>query len=173
MERSQKYEIVDALRQHLTEATFLIVTRQSGLNVDEQTSLRRAVRASGGVYRVTKNRLVKLALQGSPFEGLHLEEYLVGSTAMTFSTDPVAASKAVVDFAKGNDKIEIIGSALLPGQILSAQQVMAMAKLPSRDELRAALVGLVQAPAGKLVRLLTEPGGQLARIVSAQAEKLG
>jgi len=148
----------------------LVVTHQTGLTVDEATQLRRQMRGAGARYRVTKNRLMKRALEGTPFAGL--APLFTGPTAIAFSQDPVAAAKAAVEYANRNTKLTIIGGGL-QGEVLDAAAVKALATLPSLDELRGRLIGLINAPATKLARLLQTPGGQLARVLAAYAEATG
>jgi large subunit ribosomal protein L10 len=128
------------------------------------------MRSAGARYRVTKNRLVRRALEGTPFEGLM--PLFTGPTAIAFSRDPVAAAKAAVEYANRNQKLTIVGGGL-SGQPLDAAAVRALATLPSLDELRGRLIGLIQAPATKLATLLQTPGGQLARVLAAYAEQSG
>ena len=168
MDRTQKQALVETLQQDLGGSTCIVVTHQSGMSVAEATLLRRQMRDAGANFRVTKNRLAKRALEGTPFAGL--APLFTGPTAVAFSNDPVAAAKAAVTFANRNDKLTIVGGGLA-GQTLDAAGVRALATLPSLDELRAKLIGLIQAPATKLAGLLQAPGAQLARVISAHAEK--
>ncbi len=170
MDRSHKQLLVEALHQDLSETVCLVVTHQTGLSVAEATRLRREVRGAGARFRVTKNRLAKRALQGTPFAGL--APLFTGPTAIAFSHDPVAAARAAVEFANRNDKLTIVGGSL-DGRPLDAAGVRALAALPSLDELRGKIIGLVQAPATKLAGLLQAPGGQLARLLAAHAEAEG
>ena len=167
MERSQKQQLVAVLHQDLADTVCVVVTRQSGLTVAEATQLRRQMRGAGARFRVTKNRLARRALDGTRFTGL--APLFVGPTAIAFSQDPVAAAKAAVGFANRNDKLSIVGGAL-SGQVLDAAGIRALAALPSLDELRSRLIGLIGAPATKLAVLLQTPGGQLARVLAAHAE---
>ena len=146
------------------------MTHQTGLTVDEVTQLRRQMRNAGARYRVTKNRLVRRALEGTPFA--NLAPLFTGPTAIAFSRDPVAAAKAAVEYANRNNKLTVIGGGL-SGQALDAAAIKALASLPSLDELRSKLIGLLNAPATKLATLLQAPAGQLARVVAAYAEKSG
>ena len=146
------------------EANLLVITHQSGLTVSEVTQLRRRMRDAGAGYKVCKNRLVRLALEGTKFEAL--SPMFTGPTAIASSIDPVAAAKVCVDFAKDNEKLVIIGGAL-GENALDVDGVKALAKLPSLDELRAQLIGLVQAPATKVAGVVQAPAGQLARVFSA------
>ena len=168
MDRSQKADSVASLNAVFNEVGVVIVTRNLGLTVAQSSALRGKVRDAGGTYKVAKNRLAKLAAQESPYAGIG--DFLTGPTALAWSVDPVAAAKAVVDFAKTNDKIEIVGGAI-GGVVLDVNGVKALASLPSLDELRAKLIGLVQAPATKLAQLSTAPAAKLARVFAAYADK--
>ena len=168
MERSRKEELVASLRDTFNSAAIVVVTNQSGMTVAESTTLRRQMLDAEARYRVTKNRLVRLALAGTPYEGLsHL---FTGPTAIAWSTDPLAAAKVVVDFAKKNEKISIIGGGI-GAQLLSEAEVKALAALPSLDGIRAQMVGLLMAPATKITAVLQAPAGQLARVLRAYADK--
>ena len=164
MNRSQKEAQVVELRQTFDAHHLLVITHQTGLSVAEASALRRQMRDAGATYRVTKNRLVKIAIKGSKFE--QLAEQFSGPTAIAVSEDPVAAAKAVADFAKGNDKLVIVAGAL-DERALDAAAVAALARLPSLDGLRSILIGLIQAPAGKIASVLKAPAGQLARVMGA------
>ena len=168
LDRSQKQELVDALHQTLGQASLVVVTQQSGLTVAEVTNLRRQMREAGAVFKVAKNRLVRRAVEGTPFEGL--SSLLTGPTALAFSVDPVAAAKVAVEFANSNEKLAIMGGSI-GTQILDPEGVKELAKLPSMNELRAKLIGVLQAPAAKIASVLQAPGGQLARVFSAYGAK--
>jgi large subunit ribosomal protein L10 len=168
MDRSQKAESVAQLNATFREVGVVVVTRNLGMTVAQSTALRGKVREAGASYKVAKNRLAKLAIKDTNYAGL--DEMLVGPTAIATSVDPVAAAKAVVDFAKTNDRIEIVGGAM-GTQVLNAEGIKALASMPSLDELRAKLIGLVQAPATKLAQLTTAPAAKLARVVGAYAAK--
>jgi large subunit ribosomal protein L10 len=168
MDRSQKAESVASLNATFNEAGVVVVTRNLGLTVAQSTALRLKVRDAGAAYKVAKNSLAKLAINDTDYVGLG--ELLTGPTALATSVDPVAAAKAVVEFAKTNDKLEIVGGAM-GSQVLNADGIKALASLPSLDELRAKLVGLVQAPATKLAQLTTAPAAKLARVFGAYATK--
>ena len=164
MDRAQKEAAVAGLNQTFGQVSLVIVTQQSGLTVHESMDLRRKVREAGAGFKVTKNRLTRLALEGTKFQAL--QSLLTGPTAMAFSVDPVAAAKVCVEFANKNDKLTIIGGAL-GEQVLDPEGIKGLAKLPSLDELRGTLVGLLQAPATKLAGVTQAPAGQLARVFSA------
>ena len=170
MDRAQKQQLTASLHQDLADTVCVVVTHQTGLSVAEVTQLRRQMRSAGARYRVTKNRLVRRALEGTPFEGL--APLFAGPTAIAFSHDPVAAAKAAVEYANRNTKQTIVGGGL-SGQMLDAAGIKALATLPSLDELRGKIIGLLNAPATKLAVLLQTPGGQLARVLAAHAEKSG
>ena len=168
MDRTQKQQLVTTLQQDLAGCSCIVITNQTGLSVAEATELRRQMRGAGAGYRVTKNRLAKRALEGTPFASL--APLFTGPTAVAFSHDPVAAAKAAVAYANRNDKLTIVGGGL-NGQALDAAAVRALATLPSLDELRGKIIGLIQAPATKLAGLLQAPAGQLARVLAAHADK--
>ncbi len=164
MDRSRKEALVAELHQTFEDTNLVVVTQQSGLTVQEVTALRSEMREEGASFRVTKNRLAKIALQGTKFEPL--TDTFTGPTAIAVSEDPVAAAKVAVEFANKNDKLTIVGGAL-GEKVLDVDDVKALAKLPSLDELRGKIVGLLQAPAGKIVGVMNAPAGQLARVFSA------
>jgi large subunit ribosomal protein L10 len=168
MDRSQKAESVASLNAVFNEAGVVVVTRNLGMTVAQSTALRGKIREAGAAYKVAKNSLAKLAINDTDYAGLG--DLLTGPTALATSVDPVAAAKAVVEFAKTNDKIEIVGGSM-GAQLLTADGVKALASKPSLDELRAKLVGLVQAPATKLAQLATAPAAKLARVFGAYAAK--
>ena len=168
MDRSEKTQVVESLRDTLSEAAAVVVTQQSGLTVAEVTELRRRMRAAGAGFKVTKNRLARLAIAGTKFEGLG--PMLTGPTAIALSTDPVAAAKVVVEYAKQNEKLKIVGGAF-GSQILDIDGVKALATLPSIEELRGKIVGILQTPAARLVGVLQAPGGQVARVLAAYARQ--
>jgi large subunit ribosomal protein L10 len=168
MDRSQKAESVAQLNATFNEVGVVVVTRNLGMSVAQSTALRVRMRDAGAAYKVAKNRLARLAIADTQYQAIG--DMLTGPTALATSVDPVAAAKAVVDFAKTTDRIEIVGGAM-GAQILDAEGVKALAALPSLDELRAKLVGLVQAPATKLAQLSTAPAAKLARVFGAYAAK--
>ena len=168
MDRAQKTEQVSALAKTLSETAVVVVTRNHGLTVAQVTDLRTKMRQAGASFKVTKNRLAKIALEGSPYQPLG--ELLTGPIGFATSTDPVAAAKVAVDFAKTNDKFEIVGGAM-GSTVLDINGVKALASLPSLDELRGRIVGLIQAPASKIARVINTPAGNLARVFGAYANK--
>ena len=168
MDRSQKTDAVTQLNAVFNEVGVVVVTRNLGLSVAQSTDLRSKMREAGASYKVAKNRLAKLALKETQYEGL--EEYLSGPTALAWSVDPVAAAKAAVDFAKSNEKLEIVGGSM-GGQLLDEAGIKALASMPSLDELRGKLVGLVNAPATKIARVVNEPAAKLARVFGAFGAK--
>jgi large subunit ribosomal protein L10 len=168
LDRSQKEQVVAALHQIFADAALVVVTHQVGLTVVESTDLRRRMNEAGATYRVTKNRLARLALSGTRYAAL--SDLFSGPVAIAYSDDPVAAAKVAVDFAKKNDRLEILGGAL-GENVLDVTGVKALASLPSLDELRGTIVGLIQAPATKVARVLQAPACQLARVTSAYATK--
>ncbi|NHO33237.1 50S ribosomal protein L10 [Acetobacter fallax] len=167
MNRTEKREFVASLAAVFAETSMVVVTRNDGLTVAEVTDLRRKVRAAGATYKVAKNRLATLALDGTRFDGI--APLLKGPTALAWSQDPVAVAKAVVEFAKTNDKLVLLGGAL-GTQTLNVEGIKALAELPSLDALRAQLVGLISTPATRIAGVLQAPAGQLARVFGAYAK---
>ncbi|MBC7986126.1 MAG: 50S ribosomal protein L10 [Sphingomonadaceae bacterium] len=168
MNRTQKSESVAALNRGFNEAGVVVVTRNLGLSVAQSSALRVRMREAGASFKVAKNRLARIAIEGTPYAGL--ADMLTGPTALAFSNDPVAAPKTVADYAKGNPKLEIVGGAM-GATLLDEAGVRTLAELPSLDELRAKLIGLVQAPAQKLASITQAPAAQLARVFGAYAAK--
>ena len=168
MDRSQKTDAVAQLNNVFNEAGVVVVTRNLGLTVAESTDLRAKMREAGATYQVAKNRLAKIALKDTDYAGI--EEYLNGPTALAYSADPVAAAKAVVEFAKTNDRIEVVGGSM-GSQVLDEAGVRALASMPSLDELRGKIVGLVNAPATKIAQVVNAPAAKLARVFGAYGAK--
>lgn len=168
MDRAQKTEAVAELNRTFAEVGVVVITRNLGMTVKQSTDLRNKMRDAGASYKVAKNRLAKIALDGTDYTVLG--DLLTGPTALATSIDPVAAAKVAIEFAKTNDKLEIVGGAM-GSQLLDAEGVKALASLPSLDELRGKLVGLLQAPAQRIAVVTAAPASQLARVFNAYAEK--
>jgi large subunit ribosomal protein L10 len=173
MDRAQKAQELEFLKDVFTGEgeganEGIMLAHYAGLTVAQMTTLRRSGRAEGVTIKVTKNSLAKRAIAGSQFEGI--SELFSGPVCMAFSNDPVAAAKVIQGFAKDNDKMVILGGAL-GVNVLDAKGVEALSKMPSMDELRGTIVGLLQAPATKVAGVLQAPAGQLARVVGAKAAK--
>jgi len=164
LERAQKREVVTALHDVFANTGVVVVAHYAGLTVAQMTKLRSEMRSAGGRVKVAKNRLAKLALEGTDAKGI--ADLLEGPTCLAFSDDPVTAPKIAVKFARANEKFVILGGAM-GAAVLDAKGVTSLADLPSLDELRGKLVGLLEAPASKIARTLNEPGGQLARVFGA------
>lgn len=168
MDRVQKTEAVAQLKQTFSETSVVVVTRNLGLTVAQSTQLRNRMRDAGASYKVAKNRLALIALEGTAYAPIG--NLLTGPTAIATSSDPVAAAKVAVDFAKTTDKFEIVGGAM--GEtVLDVAGVKALAELPSLDELRAKIIGLVNAPATKIAQVVNAPAAKLARVFGAYAAK--
>jgi len=167
VDRIEKREFVAELSSVFTETSMVVVTRNAGMTVAEVTDLRRKMREAGASFKVAKNRLALLALDGTRFDGIG--PLLKGPTALAWSKDPVAVAKAAVDFAKTNDKFVLLGGSL-GSQVLDANGVKALSELPSLDSLRAKILGLINAPATKVAGVLQAPAGQLARVFAAYAD---
>jgi len=172
--RQQKEEQVAELKDKFARATSVFVADYKGLGVKQMEALRgglRGAEASESEFRVSKNSILRLASSGGPAEGL--QEHFSGTTSIAMSFgDPVALAKALVDYAKVNEKFELRGG-ILEGELLDQAGIATLATLPSLDELRGKIVGLLQAPASKLARLLNEPGAQIARVVAARESAEG
>jgi large subunit ribosomal protein L10 len=168
MDRSQKATAVADLNRTFSEVGVVVITRNLGMTVAQSTVLRTRMREAGASYKVSKNKLARIALDGTDY--LALGDLLSGPVALASSRDPVAAAKVAVEFAKTNDKFEIVGGAI-GTQVLDVEGVKALAMLPSLDELRGRIVGLIQAPASKLASITQAPAAQLARVFSAYADK--
>ncbi len=168
MDRSQKAESVAFLTEVFNEAGTVVITRNLGMTVAQSTALRIKVREAGASFKVAKNSLAKIAAKGTAYEGMI--DLFTGPTGIAASADPVAAAKVIVDFAKTNDKLEIVGGAM-GAVVLNVDGIKALATMPSLDEMRAKLIGLIQAPATKIAQLTTAPAAKLARVFAAYAEK--
>jgi large subunit ribosomal protein L10 len=170
MDRAEKTELVASLQQVFKATNVVVVCHYAGLTVAQMSVLRRQMRQAGASVKVTKNRLAKIALQGTDVASI--SALLKGPTLLAFSGDPVAAPKVASDFAKTNDKLVILGGAM-GTTVLDPNGVKALASLPSLDELRARLVGLIQAPATKIAQVVNAPAAKVARVLSAYAAKDG
>ena len=168
MERAEKREFVSTMNSAFANAGAIVVAHYAGLTVAEISAFRAKVKAAGGAVKVAKNRLAKIALQGTnaePIAGL-----FKGQTLVCYSGDPVVAPKAAVDFAKTNDRLVILGGAM-GATSLDENGVKALASLPSLDELRARLIGMINTPATRIARLVNEPAATVARVIGAYARK--
>ncbi len=168
MDRSQKADSVAQLNAVFNEAGVVVVTRNLGLSVEQSTALRTKMREAGASYKVAKNRLAKLALKDTDYTGI--DEYLNGPTALAYSEDPVTAAKVAVEFAKTNDRLEIVGGSM-GATVLDEAGIRALASMPSLDQLRGTIVGLVNAPATKIARVVNEPASKLARVFGVYGAK--
>jgi large subunit ribosomal protein L10 len=168
VERAQKRELVAELNTVFSNTGSVVVAHYAGMTVAQLSDLRRKMRAAGGSVKVAKNRLAKIALQGTKSEGM--SSLFKGQTIIAYSDDPVAAPKVAVDFAKGNDKLVILGGAM-GTTTLDENGVKALATLPSLDELRARLVGMISTPATRIAQVISAPGAQIARVLGAYSRK--
>jgi len=168
MDKAGKAVALEAYKKVFADAGVIVVTQYSGLTVRELTDLRVKLKGEGAALKVIKNRLAKIALDGRG--GDKAGAMFVGPVAIAHSADPVAASKVVADFAKGNEKLVLVG-ALMGDQVLDQNGVKQLASLPSLDQLRGKIIGLIQAPATKIAGIVAAPAGQLARVIGAYANK--
>ena len=168
MDKAAKRELVGTLNDVFKTSGVVVVAHYAGLTVADMQKLRKQMKQVGGHVKVTKNRLAKIALEGT--DAATISALLKGPTLLAYSTDPVSAPKVAVDFAKANDKLVILGGAM-GSTSLDATGIKALATLPSLDELRGTLIGLLQAPATKIAQLSTAPAAKLARVFGAYANK--
>lgn len=168
MDKAAKRELVGTLNQVFNDTGVVVVAHYAGLTVADMQKLRKQMKLAGATVKVAKNRIAKIALEGTDVASV--ASLLKGPTLLAFSSDPVTAPKVAVDFAKANDKLVILGGAM-GATALNADGVKALASLPSLDELRARLLGLLQAPATKIAQLSTAPAAKLARVFGAYADK--
>ena len=168
MERAEKKELVATFNEVAKTATVIVVAHNKGLTANQVVDLRNKMAKAGATIKVVKNRLAKIALNGTDAHGI--SDLFVGPTMVAYGADPVAAPKVFADFAKGNDKFVVLGG-VLGKTTLDAQGVKALAELPSLDQLRGKLIGLIQAPATKIAGVVAAPAGQLARVIQAYATK--
>jgi large subunit ribosomal protein L10 len=168
VERAAKQELVATLNQVFKTTGVIVVAHNKGLTVNQVNDLRNRMAQAGATVKVAKNRLAKLALDGTDASGI--KGLFVGPTMVAYAADPVSAPKIAAAFAKTNDKFVVLGGAL--GKIvMDANAVKVLAELPSRDQLRGKIVGLIQAPATRIAGVLAAPGGQIARVINAYATK--
>jgi large subunit ribosomal protein L10 len=168
VDRAEKRELVTSLNEAFSSAGSVVVAHYAGITVAQMNDLRSKMRQAGGTVKVAKNRLARIALQGTESE--KIIDLFTGQTLVAYSEDPVAAPKVASDFAKGNDKLVILGGAM-GATALDADGVKALASLPSLDELRARLVGMIATPATRIAQIVNAPAGSLARVIGAYARK--
>ena len=168
MNREEKAELIKKLNSTFNDAGVVVVTKQVGLTVGESTDLRMKMRKAGAKYQVAKNRIVKLALKDTKYE--NITDLFSGPTAIAVSNDPVSAPKTVSEFAKKNDKLSILGGGI-DGKVLSIEEVEQLASLPSLDELRAKLIGLIKSPSQKLASVTVAPATKLVNVFNAKAKQ--
>jgi large subunit ribosomal protein L10 len=168
VDRAAKSELVSTLNGVFNDTSSIVVAHYAGLTVADMQKLRSQMKQAGASVKVAKNRLAKIALEGT--DAATISALLKGPTLLAYSTDPVSAPKVAVDFAKANDKLVILGGAM-GSTSLDANGIKALATLPSLDELRGTLIGLLQAPATKIAQLSTAPAAKLARVFGAYANK--
>jgi large subunit ribosomal protein L10 len=168
VDRAAKRELVSTLHDVFKDTGVVVVAHYAGMTVAQMTDYRQKIKAAGGKVKVAKNRLAKLAVEDTASAGI--ADLFKGPTCVAFSKDPIAAAKVAVTYAKTNDKLVILGGAM-GNTVLDAKGVKALAELPSLDELRATLIGLLNAPATKIARTIMEPGAKLARVIQAKASQ--
>ena len=169
MKRSEKNNFVQELKEELKNSSSIIVAHYDGLSVSETDNLRKEMRDNGAKFKVTKNRLTKIALIDTPYESI--ADLFSGPTAIAYSSDPVAPAKVSVNFEKKLENFKIVGGSY-EGEKIDKNKINFLATLPSLDQIRGTLIGLINSPAQKLTSLVQAPGGQLARLISARSKKL-
>tara|TARA_B100000029_G_scaffold482711_1_gene533215 strand:+ start:389 stop:964 length:576 start_codon:yes stop_codon:yes gene_type:complete len=170
VKRSEKENFIQTLKNDLSKSSSIVVAKYDGLSVNETDNLRKAMRENGAKFKVTKNRLTKLALTDTQYESI--TEFFNGPTAIAYSEDPVAPSRVAVNFEKKYENFQIIGGSF-EGEKIDKNRITFLASLPSLDEIRGKIVGLLSAPASKINSVLQSPGSQLARIINSRSEELG
>ncbi len=166
MNRTEKKELIETLNKSVSASSVVLVAHYKGMTVAEMTDLRVKIRNIGAGFKVTKNKLTQRALEKTPFE--QISKMFVGPTAIAYSSDPVAVAKVLAEFAKANEKLVLLGGAF--GEtLLDSKAVVALSKMPSLDELRAKIVGMIQTPARRIATLLQAPAGQIARVIGAHS----
>lgn len=168
MDRAAKTALVNQLNTAWKDTGVMVVAHYKGMTVAEMTEFRRRIKEAGGSVKVAKNKLAQLALKDTVAAGV--SPLLKGQTCIAYSADPISAARVSVKYSKDNEKLVILGGAM-GNTVIDVNGVKALAELPSLDELRAKLLGLLQAPATKIARILKEPGGQLARVIQAKSAK--
>lgn len=168
MDRAEKKELVATLNEVFKTTGVIVVAHNKGLTVNQVNDLRGKMAQAGATVKVAKNRLAKLALEGTGASGI--KDLFAGPTMVAYAADPVAAPKVAAEFAKANEKFVVLGGAL-GSTIMDAKAVKALAELPSLDQLRAKIVGMIQTPATRIAGVLATPGGQIARVINAYATK--
>jgi len=169
VKRSDKKDFVQKLKKELENSSTVIVAHYDGLSVLEIDSLRKEMRDNGAKFKVTKNRLTKIALADTPYESI--ADLFVGPTAIAYSSDPIAPAKVSVNFEKKLENFKIIGGSY-DGDKIDITKINFLATLPSLDQIRSIMLGLINAPAQKIASIIQTPGGQLARLVNARSEQL-
>ncbi len=170
MDKLKKEQVVASLQENFASAGTIVVTHYKGLTVAEMTNLRQDMRKLGAEFKVTKNSLARLALKDTKYA--NLVELLVGPVAIAYSSDPIAAAKGIVEFANDNEKLVILGGAV-GTESVDVNRIKILAKLPSIDQLRSRIIGMISTPATRIACILQAPGSQVARVISAHAAKNG
>lgn len=168
MDKLAKKQVVETLREDISDAASVMVTHYKGLTVADMTALRKEMRNLGAEFKVVKNSLTKLALKDTKYE--QLSQMLVGPVAIAYSKDPVAAAKGIVEFANDNENLIILGGAV-GEEAVDVKRIVTLSKLPSLDALRAKIIGLLNAPATRIASVVQAPASQVARVIGAHAAK--
>lgn len=168
MNRQEKEHFVNDFHSKIESAKVLLISHYKGLSVSEISNLRKSVKESKAIFKVTKNSLVKIAIKDTCYE--NLEKHFNGPIAVTYSDDPVSCAKAIFDFSKDNENLKIVGGAIGEKE-LSVDEIKILANLPSLDELRAKILGLISSPLSNIVRIISEPQSSLTRLINKKSEQ--
>ena len=168
MSKEAKKIYIDEMKRNFTSNNSVMIAQYQGLNVNELDDLRKALREKGILFKVTKNRITKIAIKDSPVK--ELEKYFTGPTAAAMSSDPITTAKILTKFAKSHNKLKIVAG-FMDGKVLDEKEVAIIATLPSLEEARAQIVGILATPAQKLVSILLAPGSKIANLARAKSLK--
>ncbi len=166
--KQQKQDFVQNLRKGLGDSSVLVVTTQSGMTVSEAAELRAKMREAGASFKVVKNTLAKIAIKDTKYE--KVSDLLKGPIALAYSSDPIAATKVAVDYAKANEKLQLVGG-IMDERLMEVADVKKLASLPSLDELRAKIAGIIMMPATQIATLIREPAAGIARVLQARSQQ--
>ena len=168
MDKQRKKNYIEEMKKVFSSNSSVMIAQYQGLNVNQLDDLRKQLRENGVLFKVTKNRITKLAIKDSPVKDL--EKYFTGPTAAAMSSDPIKTAKILTKFAKTNDKLKIIAG-FMDGKVLDQNEVAIIATLPSLDEARAKIVGILTSPAQKIISILLAPGSKIANLARAKSLK--
>ena len=168
MNKENKKIYIEEMKKNFSSNSAVMITQYQGLNVNELDALRKELREKGIMFKITKNRITKLAIKNTPVKDL--EKFYIGPTATALSSDPIVTAKILTKFAKSNNKLKIVAG-FMDGKVLDQNEVAVIATLPTLDEARAKIVGILSTPAQKIVSILLAPGSKIANLARAKSLK--